>query len=84
MSDRPEAFIPGLGTVRECVGCGALVAGGPVRCIRCAKTGDPKSNWTKVAWWKFVNLWLIPKTWRFTSRRSKVAPHAPAQESEIK
>lgn len=32
-----EAFIPGLGTVRACLDCGCLVAGGPTRCKRCAK-----------------------------------------------
>jgi hypothetical protein len=29
-------FIPRLGTVRQCSGCGALVGGGPSRCDRCA------------------------------------------------
>lgn len=57
---KPETFIPGLGTVRECIGCGALIAGGPVRCIRCAKEGDPKANWFKVKWWQFINLKLRP------------------------
>lgn len=32
----PSAFIPGLGTVHECLNCGCLVAGGPTRCKRCA------------------------------------------------
>ena len=32
-----EGFIPELkATVRECIGCGCLVAGGPTRCKRCA------------------------------------------------
>jgi len=31
-----ETFINGLGTVRECVDCACLVAGGPTRCIACA------------------------------------------------
>lgn len=30
------AFAPPFGTVRACVGCGCLVAGGPTRCGRCA------------------------------------------------
>jgi hypothetical protein len=33
----PEAYIPGLGTVRTCIDCKCLVAGGPTRCDRCAK-----------------------------------------------
>lgn len=31
------AFVPGLGTVHECMGCGCLVAGGATRCKRCAR-----------------------------------------------
>ena len=30
-----EAFIPGIGTVRACINCGVLIAGGPTRCMRC-------------------------------------------------
>ncbi len=34
--DLPEGFIPELGcTVRTCLDCGCLVAGGPTRCGRC-------------------------------------------------
>lgn len=32
-----ETFIPGIGTVRQCIDCGCLVGGGPTRCGRCAK-----------------------------------------------
>lgn len=31
-----DAFVPGLGTVRECRRCGCLIAGGPTACKRCA------------------------------------------------
>lgn len=31
-----EAYVPGLGTVRECIDCKCLIAGGPTRCVRCA------------------------------------------------
>lgn len=31
-------------TVRECIGCKALVIGGPTRCRRCAIEGDPQSK----------------------------------------
>lgn len=43
--DGVEGFIPELkATVRECVDCGALIAGGPTRCVRCAKEGAPSNN----------------------------------------
>lgn len=32
-----DTFVPGLGTVRECIDCKCLIAGGPTRCLRCAK-----------------------------------------------
>lgn len=32
-----DTYLPGLGTIRPCLDCGALVAGGPTRCGRCAK-----------------------------------------------
>jgi hypothetical protein len=35
-SDMPQAYLPGLGTIRECLDCKCLVAGGPTRCLRCA------------------------------------------------
>lgn len=31
------AFAPPFGTIRQCRGCGCLVAGGPSACVRCAK-----------------------------------------------
>ncbi len=37
-----DAIVEGIGTVRECIDCAALIAGGPTRCIRCAKSGGPK------------------------------------------
>jgi hypothetical protein len=33
----PQSYLPGLGTIRECIDCGCLIAGGPTRCKRCAK-----------------------------------------------
>lgn len=39
-----DAFVPGIGTVRECIDCGALIAGGPTRCKRCAVEGAPKDK----------------------------------------
>lgn len=38
--DPAECFIPGLGTVRECLDCGCLTPGGPTRCKRCADSYD--------------------------------------------
>ena len=35
--DLPEAHVPGLGTVRTCIDCHCLVAGGPTRCTRCVR-----------------------------------------------
>ncbi|HEY6509798.1 MAG TPA: hypothetical protein VIY56_17365 [Vicinamibacterales bacterium] len=32
-----DTFIPNIGTVRSCLDCSALVAGGPTRCGRCAR-----------------------------------------------
>jgi len=34
------AFAPPFGTIRVCIGCGCLVAGGPTRCVRCANDAD--------------------------------------------
>jgi hypothetical protein len=31
------AFAPPFGTIRQCRGCGCLVAGGPTACVRCAE-----------------------------------------------
>jgi hypothetical protein len=45
--DGVDTFVPGIGTVRECIDCGALIAGGPTRCIRCAKEGPPKERITR-------------------------------------
>lgn len=35
------AFAPPFGTIRVCIACGCLVAGGPTRCVRCAKAATP-------------------------------------------
>ena len=38
-----DGFVEDLGcTVRECIDCAALVAGGPTRCVRCATQGPPR------------------------------------------
>lgn len=34
--DEDTAFAPPFGTIRKCVSCGSLVAGGPTACARCA------------------------------------------------
>lgn len=36
-----DAFWTPFGTVRACIDCGAIVAGGPTRCGRCAKEATP-------------------------------------------
>lgn len=41
--EMPTAYIPGLGTIHPCLGCGALVAGGVTRCLKCVadiETGE--------------------------------------------
>jgi hypothetical protein len=35
-TDKDTAFAPPFGTIRVCIDCGCLVAGGPTRCGRCA------------------------------------------------
>lgn len=35
-------WIDGIGTVRACLDCGVLVAGGPTRCMDCAQKVGPK------------------------------------------
>jgi len=45
-----DTFVSGIGTVRECIDCGALIAGGPTRCIRCAETGAPKRGKNSAVW----------------------------------
>lgn len=32
-----DVWIDGIGTVRSCIDCQALVGGGPSRCTRCAR-----------------------------------------------
>lgn len=40
-----DGFLSELGcTVRDCLGCGALIAGGPTRCKRCARESEPSGN----------------------------------------
>ena len=41
--DGLDTFISGVGTVRECIDCAAIIRGGPTRCIQCTKT------WVRVA-----------------------------------
>lgn len=57
-----ETYIENLGTVRACSGCGALVAGGPTRCTRCAYEGDPRQSKMSVLWLKLkrkINTMLV-------------------------
>lgn len=37
------AFAPPFGTIRACLDCGCLVAGGPTRCSRCVRADPPLS-----------------------------------------
>ena len=52
-------YVEGIGTVRECLDCGCLVAGGPTRCIHCANISS--------RWWRRMLSRLIfgkPFVWR--------------------
>lgn len=65
--DGVEGFIPELGaTVRECIDCGCLVAGGPTRCVRCAKEGalQHRVHWTRASIGSklLACVWLLPVT----------------------
>ena len=42
--DGDAAFAPPFGTVRVCLDCGCLVAGGPTRCRRCAADVVPDGS----------------------------------------
>ena len=50
-----DAFVEGIGTVRECVDCGCLIAGGPTRCIRCVKEGKPGIGECPSTWQVFIS-----------------------------
>lgn len=39
------AFLIGIGTVRACIDCGCLVAGGPSRCTRCVREAESAAKW---------------------------------------
>ncbi len=39
-----EAFASAFGTVRVCLDCGALVAGGPTRCVRCVRAEETQAQ----------------------------------------
>lgn len=41
--DETTAFAPPFGTIHQCDGCGALVGGGPSRCVRCANEPKPEA-----------------------------------------
>lgn len=54
-----EGFVSELGcTVRECIGCGCLVSGGPTRCKRCASEyGRKERGWGDYVW---LFVWRTP------------------------
>ncbi len=61
LSDAPEgsAFIPGIGTVRICLNCDGLVAGGPTRCTRCVRNFERRYEWG--VWDRLIGVfrWVI-------------------------
>jgi hypothetical protein len=42
-------WLDGIGTVRPCLDCGVLVAGGPTRCIRCVRDIESRERQTPAA-----------------------------------
>jgi hypothetical protein len=53
----PSIYIEDIGTVRVCVDCGCLVAGGPTRCTRCVVEGPPKPPLSDQLWRIWCSLW---------------------------
>jgi hypothetical protein len=55
-----EGFCEALcATVRECIDCGCLIAGGPTRCKRCAKEYRVQPGW-----YRRLRLHLPGPRWR--------------------
>ena len=51
-----EGFVKELGcTVRACIDCGCLVAGGPTRCMRCVREIE------RDAWPWYKRVWRLLK-----------------------
>ena len=50
-----DGFVEELGcTVRSCIDCGALVGGGPTRCIRCVRELERSNSfWLRLRWLVF-------------------------------
>lgn len=48
LPSKDSSYLPGLGTIRPCLDCGCLTAGGPTRCLKCAGKkefhGDPRTG----------------------------------------
>lgn len=41
---------PGFTTIRACIDCGALIAGGPTRCLYCGERRPPSLPWWRRLW----------------------------------
>ena len=65
-----DTYVEGIGTVRNCLDCGCLIAGGPTRCVRCAKEGRPRERrghlfvsrlrWSFLGhWWRRLRMRLL-------------------------
>lgn len=64
-----QSYIEGLGTVRVCHDCGCLVAGGPTRCVRCAKEGPPRYPLRDRLWFWWRSLFPTQVQVRMSVRR---------------
>lgn len=66
--------IEGTATIRDCLGCGALVAGGQHRCRRCVVEGDPKAPTPACIFKGQVEDCLVPGC----------PKHRPDEQAEVK
>lgn len=77
-----DGFVEGLGcTVRECIDCAALIAGGPTRCIRCAKEGPPRHPLHRRLYFRVVPRRV--RLWRLGREGRKIREQREAVVSRI-
>ncbi len=68
------AFARPFGTIRVCIECGCLVAGGPTRCVRCAESNSKTS----------LRETLAASEQARAEQVAKVARYAPVVEAAIR
>ncbi len=74
--DGVDTFVQGIGTVRECIDCSALIPGGPTRCMQCTKRWVKALNKAESVifggFWSFY--WSSPRFRRALNRVMKRDP----------